>query len=348
MRNCTSITELPDSIKHLSQLKYLDLFFCENLQKLPTSIGQLTTLKIFFLGGCRRIKVLPDTISALPNLITLNAADCSVISKKQFGLMTRIMNLVIDSATEWQSISVGQFNALKYLSLKNFTDEIATSLDSLGTLGSLDQLIEYSIFKSPSMTNLPKTIGLLTNLEYLDIYACGKLLEIPNSIGQLKVLKAMRLYSCRSLETLPDSLGALRNLQVLIIIECISISKLPNSMKQLNTLELLHVEDCGSLENLSALTTLHGLRIWGCTSIKELLGSNLTVMGIHYICDLQGFHHFRGESYARIREIVDGFRYAWKESRVLEENDCGSLRVHEGNQNGELYLLRIHKLPCEV
>lgn len=116
--------------------------------------------------------------------------------------------------------------------------------------------------------------------------------------------------------------------------------KLPDSIKQLNAFKVLYVRDYGSLEDLGALTTLLGLRIWRCKdhhkSSKVVSYSNQDIHSSSSEFFWSGFPY-----------IMNNFRYLWKKSLVLEENDCVSLRFHQDTQSGELHLLCAHKLPCE-
>lgn len=80
------------------------------------------------------LEALPNTISALPNLMSFMMLRCSSISKlpRLFGYMTcRLIGLFKDLVFKWQANSIGQFNALEFLSVEGVTNEGIISLDSL-------------------------------------------------------------------------------------------------------------------------------------------------------------------------------------------------------------------------
>ncbi|KAG0575947.1 hypothetical protein KC19_5G042700 [Ceratodon purpureus] len=368
LKECNSITTLPDSIGRLSRLQTLNLDFCKSLQKLPSSIGQLTALEVLHLFGCGSLEALPDTFTALSALRWLSMNGCSSIPElpTTLGLMTGITYLYVDLDTESQALAIAQLTALEMVFARKCTDEAVDALDSSGALRNLHQLRVFHFVQSPSMTKLPETMGLLTTLEELCLWGCEKVRELPNSIGRLKLLTRLTLCKCSRLETLPDSLGALTSLQFLRIQECPSLTKLPTSigqlsslrglwmegcgeiqsvpytLRQLNALEGLQIMDCGSLEGMGLLRALQGLRIWGCTSATELRGSCLVVVDSKFwspasIWDTEGKQYWP---------------WPWpccnvKEVRVVEANDCGYLRhVQEDTASGRPILQRVHNLPC--
>ena len=297
---------------------------------------------MLYLGYCESLEALPDSITTLSQLHKLFMLECSSLSKlpTTFGLMTGLVRVSINLATEGQVIAIGELNALKDLTISRCIDKAMSILDSLGTLANLSQLFNLHFFICPAMTKLPETIGLLANLDRLELWGCEKVRKLPSSIGQLQVLKILRLRYCSSLEILPDSLGDLTNLEVLCIMNCASIPKLPtsighlsslqdffihgcnalqtfpNSLNQLNKLVRLQILDCGrSLRELDLLRALQGLRIWGCTSINELPGSCLMVVDSNF------------ESPAW---IWDSEEVLWicrdvKARQEVEANDCGVL-----------------------
>ncbi|KAG0504123.1 hypothetical protein KC19_N018900 [Ceratodon purpureus] len=366
LKECTSITTLPDSIGRLSRLETLDLTNCKSLQKLPSSFGQLTALEHLRLWGCGSLEALPDTFTALSALGWLSMNGCSSISElpTTLGLMTGITQLLIDLGTESQALAIAQLTALELVFATWCTDEAVDALDSSGALRNLHHLRAFYFLKCPSMTKLPETIGLLTTLEKLCLWDCEKVRELPNSIGRLKLLTDLSLCYCSRLVTLPDSLGALTSLEFLRIQECPSLTKLPtsigqlsslrwlwmegcgefrsvpHSLSQLNALEMLQIMDCGSLEGMGLLRALQGLRIWGCTSATELPGSCLVVVDSNFRSPASIWDTEEVTSWSRSR-------YDVKEVRVVEANDCGYLRhVQEDTESGQPILQRVHNLPC--
>ena len=353
---------LSDSIRHLSRLQVMQLGGCSDLQELPSSIGELTTLQELTVHNCKSLGALLDTIIALPGLQKLGIRGCSSMSNLPTGmrLMRGLTFLDIDVATEWKAAALGQFNPLlDDLVITDCTDESRAVVDSSGALRNLAELSRIFIRDSASLTKAPETIGVLTNLKYLRFQDCGKLRELPDSIGQLKVLMHLLVRGCNSLETLPDSLGELTSLQSIAIVQCISITKLPtsigqlsgltllalegcsglqtlpDSLSQLNALRSLRVLECGSLEGLGGWRVLQGLRIWGCTSITELMRTCLVVMVDHS----DWFWYWTLGENTQVRGEV-------RDLRRLETNDCGYLRHVEEAKNGRTMVQRVHQRRC--
>ncbi|KAG0608200.1 hypothetical protein M758_8G086800 [Ceratodon purpureus] len=365
MKGCTSITTLPDSIGQLSRLQKLDLFACKNLQKLPSMIGQLTWLKYLHLQVCESLESLPDSITALSRMQRLHIHTCTSMSKvpETMGLMTGLTQFSTDLATEWQAAAVGQLHdGLKRLTVVNCSDEGIAWLDRKSSLAHLHHLNTFEFRYCPAMSKLPHTIGLLTNLDHLTLWRCENLRELPNCIGQLKLLTRLHLRRCSSLETLPDCLGALTSLEYLWIAHCRSLTKLPESIGHLSRLRDLNIEgcgelqplpeslrqlsalvwlgilDCGSLEGLGVLRVLPGLRIWGCTSVSDLSGSCLIVLGRNYV-DPSSYFYDDSNQWQFVRGDL-------KKLRVVEANDCGFLRLVQDTESGRSILQRVHKVDC--
>jgi hypothetical protein len=345
----------------------LNLMNCTKLQTLPSSIGQLSALHTLYLGGCRSLEALPDTITALPELQVLMMSWCSSISKLPIaiGLMTSLTNMFIDLATEWQAANIGYFKALKDLTIwQHCTDESINVLDRLETFKNLDQLSILKFNGCPTMTKLPKTIGLLSTLTIIMVQSCEKLQEFPNSIGKLQMLKSLVLLKCNNLETLPESFGSLTSFLTLAITQCASFTKLPtsfghlskllilviegcselqplpNSFKQLNALKYFSIMDCGSLEGLGLLKVLQGLHMWGCTSITDLPGSCLLMLNSNCFNPTE-YYKFNGGIVFHIYQTL-------KELEVVEVNDCGSIRHVQDIENGRFIVQRIYNSPCSM
>ncbi|XP_057990231.1 disease resistance protein RUN1-like [Hevea brasiliensis] len=73
----TGIEQLPSSIKHLSQLVILSLYYCTALESLPSSIGNLKRLEELDLTECSRLVTIPSSIGELKCLEKLFLRNCS-------------------------------------------------------------------------------------------------------------------------------------------------------------------------------------------------------------------------------------------------------------------------------
>lgn len=55
LSGCTNLVEIPECIELLEGLSSLDLTFCKSLRKLPESICNMRSLKYLYLSGCSRL-----------------------------------------------------------------------------------------------------------------------------------------------------------------------------------------------------------------------------------------------------------------------------------------------------
>jgi hypothetical protein len=75
IESCASLTCLPVTISKLFSLKWLFLYKNESLRELPDSIGDLCCLEILTVSGCPRLTSVPDTICKLTKLQELDLSD---------------------------------------------------------------------------------------------------------------------------------------------------------------------------------------------------------------------------------------------------------------------------------
>ena len=207
----TGLTELPDSIGKLINLKELNLSF-NNLSNLPDSIGNLTNLKRLDLYS-NKLRDLPDSLGNLVNL-------------KELVLYSNELSSLPDS--------IGNLTNLRELNLNK--NQLRRFPDSISRLTKLEKLY----LASNDLRNLPDSIGSLINLKILDL-ADNKLSNLPNSIGNLTDLTTLFLLR-NQLNTLPDSIGNLTNLLKLDLADN-KLSSLPDSIGNLTNLEALLLFD---------------------------------------------------------------------------------------------------------
>jgi hypothetical protein len=68
-RYCHNLTSLPpESIKQLSSLESLKLFWCQSISALPEGLSDVSSLKKLVIKGCDSIKSLPACMHQLTNL----------------------------------------------------------------------------------------------------------------------------------------------------------------------------------------------------------------------------------------------------------------------------------------
>lgn len=203
------ITELPDEIGQLSELRTFDLRG-NQLTKLPETIGQLANVTKLVLYS-NSLKALPETIGQLNNLqeLDLGVNQLRTLPKS----IDQLTNLVKLRISENQLIALPK------------------------SIGQLDNLKELLLHEA-GLKSLDEWIGQLTNLTGLWL-GNNQLSSLPNSIGQLHKLDRLHLHS-NQLTSLPESIGQLANLDSLTL-EDNQLTSLPTSLARLEKLTRLNL-----------------------------------------------------------------------------------------------------------
>ncbi|MCH9619324.1 MAG: hypothetical protein SP4CHLAM17_02470 [Chlamydiales bacterium] len=171
------LTQLPNSLRHLTNLTKLDVSL-NQLTVLPDEIRQLTNLTKLDVSA-NQLTVLPDTIGQLTNLTKLD------VYNNQLAALPD---------------TIGQLTNLTKLDVYN--NQLAALPDTIGQLTNLTELhVHYN-----QLTALPDTIGQLTNLTELHVHY-NQLTVLPDTIGGLSLLKVLQICGNRDLSILPLSLG---------------------------------------------------------------------------------------------------------------------------------------------
>ncbi|MEG4205613.1 leucine-rich repeat domain-containing protein [Microcoleus sp. Pol7_A1] len=245
------LTEFPDGVLQLTNLKILDLS-TNQITAIPEVIGQLSNLTELSLSR-NQITSIPEVIGQLSNLTGLS------LSRNQ-----------ITSIPE----ELGQLSNLTGLSLSD--NQITSIPEALGKLSNLTGLYLWS----NQITSIPEDLGKLSNLALLDLIY-NQITSIPEDLGKLSNLTELYLMG-NQITQIPEALGKLSNLAQLHLGNN-QITSIPEAIGQLSNLTQLYLwrnqitsipEDLGQLSNLTGLY-LSGNQI---TSIPEVIGklSNLT------------------------------------------------------------------------
>ncbi len=200
---------LPESIKNLEKLKYLNLS-CNELKILPTSIDELSRLKFLDLGWNR--------FQSIPGFLA------KVKSVKNFRL--DLDHNEIKSIPHW----IDNLEALHYLNLRD--NQIKIIPDSIGNLKSL----EYLDLRDNQIELIPESIGSNSSLKVLWL-SNNKIKRIPDSIGSLNLLEVLDLEN-NYIQKIPEKLSKLKSLYYLNV-KNNPIEQLPESIKTLELKSLL-------------------------------------------------------------------------------------------------------------
>ncbi|KAI3839142.1 hypothetical protein MKX03_032772 [Papaver bracteatum] len=77
LRNCKSLSELPEGIGSMRSLRHLDISHTQ-IKALPTSVTSLQNLRTLNVSNCPDLEELPENIGALENLRSLDISHTMV------------------------------------------------------------------------------------------------------------------------------------------------------------------------------------------------------------------------------------------------------------------------------
>ncbi|KAK3205539.1 hypothetical protein Dsin_019585 [Dipteronia sinensis] len=121
------ITETPDSLGHLSQLRRLYLG-SNNFEIIPANITDLFNLEFLDISDCQRLRFLPE----LPSIsISINAVNCILLEALPF-LSVPYTNIQLQDIRFYVSF-LNCFN-LYQNGLKDIVEDVLQKLESLATL----------------------------------------------------------------------------------------------------------------------------------------------------------------------------------------------------------------------
>jgi len=273
------LTEFPDAVLQLTNLKILDLS-SNQITAIPEAIGQLSNLRGLYLGD-NQITSIPEELGQLSNLTQFDLSDNQITSiPEAIGKLLNLKQLDL-SANQITQIpkAIGKLSNLTELDLSD--NQITAIPEALGQLSNLTALS----LSSNEITAIPEALGQLSNLTHLQLYS-NQITAIPEDLGQLSNLTELFLWN-NQITAIPEALGQLSNLTELDLSDN-QITAIPEALGQLSNLTALSLGDnqitsipeaLGQLSNLTELD-LGGNQI---TAIPEALGqlSNLTHLQLY-------------------------------------------------------------------
>ncbi|XP_027923034.1 putative disease resistance RPP13-like protein 1 [Vigna unguiculata] len=219
------ITEVPDSVGALKQLRSLDLSYT-NIQKLPDSICLLFNLLILKLNYCSDLEELPSNIHKLTKLHCLEFENTKVTKMPMhFGELKNLH--LLDAFRVHSESSIKQLGGLNlHGSLSIYqVQNIVNPLDALEANLKDKQLVELGLIWNSNhvpndareekevLENLQPSI----HLEHLSIWSYHGI-EFPswlfdNSLSNLVFLSLNNCKNCLCLPSLGE-LSSLKNLEI--------------------------------------------------------------------------------------------------------------------------------------
>ncbi len=220
------LTELPESIGQLKQLRKLDIGHDwkkddkdkNQLTALPDSLGQLTQLTSLDLSD-NQLTALPDSL-----------AQAQLTQLTELNLSNNQLTALPDS--------LGQLTQLTKLDLSE--NQLTALPDSLGQLTQLTNLD----LSSNQLTTLPDSLGQLTQLQTLDINS-NLLKYLPESLGNLEKMNLLSVYDTE-IKVLPESFANFSELEGLLIgnLDGETFGELPKVITHFHNLKMLDAPHC--------------------------------------------------------------------------------------------------------
>jgi len=226
------IDSLPQEIKHLKKIRYLDLYH-NRLKYMPPEIGELHDLKELYLKS-NQLEALPPEIGQLKKLIALSVSNNKLRDlPSELGQLEQLTKIYLygNQLTKLPS-EIGQLKKLIYLDLYN--NQLQKLPAEIGQLNNLT----LSSFENNQLKKLPIEIGDLQYLTKLDLYN-NQLQVLPEEIGQLKNLTELYLHD-NQLENLPLEIGQLEKLTKLSLNNN-KLIKMPFTIQKLKRLKYLYL-----------------------------------------------------------------------------------------------------------
>jgi Leucine-rich repeat (LRR) protein len=240
------LTELPESIGQLTQLRKLDLGHRQSysnnkddeknkLTSLPESLGQLTQLQELIIAD-NQFTELPESLEKLTQLqkLDLSHNPLRVLSESLISL-TQLQSLFLKGITfvEFPS-NLWKLSNLKTLSL--FDMQLTSLPPEIAQLIHLERL---HLGPNP-LTSLPAEIIQLKNLKHLSLGQIS-FSKLPAEIWQLTNLQSLYLHRCE-LTSLPAEVGQLINLREINLFHNL-LTDLPLEITQLEHLEIVNLNN---------------------------------------------------------------------------------------------------------
>ncbi|CAF2274828.1 BnaA04g11180D [Brassica napus] len=187
LEGCTSLVELPSSIRNLHKLEKLNLKGCKKLRIIPTNIN-LASLEEVNMDGCSRLRTFPDISRNISRLDVRN---------------TKIEDVPASVAESWLRLEKFHIGS-KSLKRLTHVPECVSNLDlSNSAIKKIpDCVIGLPGLRSLSIINCRKLVslqGLPPSLLSLDADDCVLLKSVCLSFSEPKSA-GIRLFNCFSLE----------------------------------------------------------------------------------------------------------------------------------------------------
>ncbi|XP_054781830.1 TMV resistance protein N-like [Prosopis cineraria] len=225
--DCTSLTEIHDSVGSLSKLKKLSAMRCKNLKVLPPGLN-MASLEHLNLLGCSNLQYFPEILVKMTKMRTLDLDRTAIVELpssicKLVGL--EILNMeechqlkqlpasIFILPNLW-SLCTSLCHEMRYLK----TDEEEVSIDERNESSKM----EYFYFSNCNLCadSLALCLSYFPNLIQLDL-SYGEFTTLPACIEECCKMKSLNLDNCEHIRYI---LGMPPNLERFSAINCKSLT----------------------------------------------------------------------------------------------------------------------------
>ncbi|CAN6867145.1 unnamed protein product [Brassica oleracea] len=261
-----NLKEIPD-LSLATNLKTLNLSGCSSLVDLPLSIRNLNKLMTLEMSGCINLRTLPSGIN-LQSLVSVDLRKCSELNSVP-DISTNISDLDLNETAIEEIPSNLRLQNLVSLRMERIKSErLWASVQSLAALMTALTPLLTKLYLSniTSLVELPSSFQNLNKLEQLSITECIYLETLPNGMN-IESLDYLNLSGCTRLRNFPD---ISTNISTLYLNNT-GIEEVPSWIENFSKLRFLHMRKCFKLKCVSL----------NICKIKQLEKADFTVSRIH-------------------------------------------------------------------
>ncbi|CAM8921574.1 unnamed protein product [Rhodiola kirilowii] len=294
----TSISSLPDSIGHLTELRVFLMRDCHSLESLPP-FGGLLNIRILDLSGTI-LHELPQELGKLTRLISLDLSSTSQLKSIEFGIISGLCSIqsldMSHSAYKWhgkqdvddQSSSIDELMSLEHLSNLRLRlhPEIFTNKDYFPSSGYtlFNRLRKFTVWVSPKRSGFSiestQDDDKRIILNGVDMSSSG-----IEAKALLSYATSLALSTCSFINLLFErrNITCLFNLKLLLITSCLDVrnlvdvdgigqSMVPN-LEHLKLIRLQNLETIlsGTVRVGGIFKLLRTLKVVECHKLKNLV-----------------------------------------------------------------------------
>ncbi|CAF2041699.1 unnamed protein product [Brassica napus] len=233
LSGCSSLVELPLSIRNLNKLMTLEMSGCINLRTLPSGIN-LQSLVSVDLRKCSELNSFPDISTNISDL------DLNETAIEEIPSNLRLQNLVslrmerIKSERLWASVQslAALMTALTPLLTKLYLSNITSLVELPSSFQNLNKLEQLRITECIYLETLPTGMNI-ESLDYLDLSGCTRLRSFPEISTNISTIN----LNNTGIEEVPSWIENFSKLRFLYMRKCFKLKCVSLNICKIKQLE---------------------------------------------------------------------------------------------------------------